>query len=114
MAPVPLVISDMMRHKFGIENGILSQYGRVTVLIRSPVFFASNSKASYLHVLNLLTGVSVSELEEMHFKNSTLVYLYVKSGVPLIAPLIYLTALLFPRGFQQKTKTKGVPKWRQI
>ena len=78
------------------------------------MFFASNSKESYLHVLVLLTGVSVSELEEMHFKNSILVYLYVKSGVPLIAPLMYLTALLFPRGFQEKTKTNGVPKWRQI
>ena len=28
--------------------------------------------------------------------------------------LIYFTALLFPRGFREKTKIKGVPKWQQI
>ena len=54
---------------------------------------ASKWKASYWRVFFLLASVSVCGLKEVFF------------------PELHT---LLPRGFREKTKTNGEPKWRQI
>jgi len=104
------IIYEVMRHS-GIET---RDYMHACPFRRISSVVASNYNSSFRHVVlfnscsSFWIGRNISRTP--HLFSCILSHVY---RTLRYISLIYVTAPLFPRGFWEKTKTNGVPKWRE-